>query len=133
MGHTTTWQQARSFSQTNLPPHSIVKFPALNPTMSKGEIVGWLKKEGEKVLEREPIVRIQTDKCVIDFDLGWKSGYLAKILVPFDVTIDVGVPIAILVDTAADIKAFANYARKGNWLAVLGWFGRPVLPDHLSS
>lgn len=38
-------------SYADLPSHSKVKLPALSPTMEKGKIVNWVKKEGDKLME----------------------------------------------------------------------------------
>lgn len=52
---------------------------------------------------------IETDKAVVDFEMQ-EEGYIAALLFPEgakDITL--GTPIAILVESKADIAAFANY------------------------
>ncbi|XP_062918319.1 pyruvate dehydrogenase protein X component, mitochondrial [Mobula hypostoma] len=57
-----------------------VLMPALSPTMEKGNIVKWLKKEGETVHAGDALCEIETDKAVITFDSS-EDGILAKIMV----------------------------------------------------
>ncbi|XP_059831407.1 pyruvate dehydrogenase protein X component, mitochondrial [Hypanus sabinus] len=57
-----------------------VLMPALSPTMEKGNIVKWLKKEGETVHAGDALCEIETDKAVITFDSS-EDGTLAKIMV----------------------------------------------------
>ncbi|NXT01414.1 ODPX protein, partial [Jacana jacana] len=61
--------------------HSIkVHMPALSPTMEEGNIVKWLKKEGETVNAGDALCEIETDKAVITMESS-DDGVLAKILV----------------------------------------------------
>lgn len=57
--------------------------PSLSPTMTEGNIVKWLKKEGDKVIPGDVLMEIQTDKAVIAFETE-EEGTLAKILIPDD-------------------------------------------------
>ncbi|XP_051885577.1 pyruvate dehydrogenase protein X component, mitochondrial [Pristis pectinata] len=78
--------------------------PALSPTMEKGNIVKWLKKEGEAVHAGDALCEIETDKAVITFDSS-EDGILAKIMVEEgtkDVTL--GSLIALLVAEGEDWK-----------------------------
>ena len=40
-----------------------VLMPALSPTMEKGNLAKWLKKEGDKVKAGDVIAEIETDKA----------------------------------------------------------------------
>jgi len=88
-----------------------VLMPALSPTMEKGNLSKWLKKEGETIKSGDVIAEIETDKATMEVE-ATDEGTLGKILIP-EGTIDVAVntPIAtILVDgeSAADLgKAVA--------------------------
>ena len=42
--------------------------PALSPTMSKGNLVNWIKKEGEYVNAGDVIAEIETDKATMDVE-----------------------------------------------------------------
>ena len=64
-----------------LPPHKLIKLPALSPTMEQGTIVSWDKQEGDEVDEGDIIAQVETDKAVMDMETT-ESGFIAKILVP---------------------------------------------------
>src|ERR1700719_966395 len=76
-----------------------VLMPALSPTMEKGNLAKWLKREGDPVKPGDVIAEIETDKATMEVE-AIDEGVLGKILVP-EGTNDVAVntPIAtILVD-----------------------------------
>ncbi|KAI4876677.1 hypothetical protein NFI96_027145, partial [Prochilodus magdalenae] len=56
-----------------------VQMPALSPTMEEGNIVKWLKKEGEAVAAGDALCEIETDKAVVTMESN-DDGVLAKIL-----------------------------------------------------
>ncbi|MEQ2223108.1 hypothetical protein ILYODFUR_033439, partial [Ilyodon furcidens] len=56
-----------------------VQMPALSPTMEEGNIVKWLKKEGEPVVAGDALCEIETDKAVVTMESN-DDGVLAKIL-----------------------------------------------------
>ncbi|XP_067292200.1 pyruvate dehydrogenase protein X component, mitochondrial isoform X2 [Pseudorasbora parva] len=58
-----------------------VQMPALSPTMEEGNIVKWLKREGEEVAAGDALCEIETDKAVVVMESS-EDGVLAKILVP---------------------------------------------------
>jgi len=91
-----------------------ILMPALSPTMEKGNLAKWLKKEGEKVSPGDVIAEIETDKATMEFE-AIDEGVLAKILVP-EGTSDVPVnqPIAVLAGEGEDVKAAAAGAGKGS-------------------
>src|ERR1700704_7096081 len=79
-----------------------VLMPALSPTMEKGNLAKWLKKEGEPVKPGDVIAEIETDKATMEVE-AIDEGTMGKILVP-EGTNDVAVntPIAtILADGEA--------------------------------
>jgi pyruvate dehydrogenase E2 component (dihydrolipoamide acetyltransferase) len=90
-----------------------ILMPALSPTMEKGNLAKWLKKEGEKVSPGDVIAEIETDKATMEFE-AIDEGVLAKILVP-EGTADVPVnqPIAVLAGEGEDVKAAAAGAAQG--------------------
>ena len=61
------------------PPHTVVKMPALSPTMTAGNIGAWQKKPGDSIEPGEVLVEIETDKAQMDFEFQ-EEGVLAKIL-----------------------------------------------------
>jgi pyruvate dehydrogenase E2 component (dihydrolipoyllysine-residue acetyltransferase) len=90
-----------------------ILMPALSPTMEKGNLAKWHKKEGEKVSPGDVIAEIETDKATMEFE-AIDEGVLAKILVP-EGTSDVPVnqPIAVLAGEGEDVKAAAAGAGQG--------------------
>jgi pyruvate dehydrogenase E1 component beta subunit len=84
--------------------------PALSPTMEKGNLAKWLKKEGDAVRSGDIIAEIETDKATMEVEAA-DEGTLGKILVP-EGTQDVAVntPIAVILgdgENASAIKATA--------------------------
>ncbi len=55
--------------------------PALSPTMEKGNLAKWLKKEGEAVKTGDVIAEIETDKATMEYE-AVDDGVMAKIVVP---------------------------------------------------
>ena len=90
-----------------------ILMPALSPTMEKGNLAKWLKKEGDKIKPGDVIAEIETDKATMEYE-AVDEGTLAKILVP-EGTPDVPVKtlIAVLAEEGEDVKAAAAAAGKG--------------------
>lgn len=88
-----------------------ILMPALSPTMEKGNLARWLKKEGDKVKSGDVIAEIETDKATMEFE-AVDDGTLAKIVVP-EGTQDVAVNavIAVLAVEGEDVKAAASAAK----------------------
>jgi pyruvate dehydrogenase E2 component (dihydrolipoamide acetyltransferase) len=82
-----------------------ILMPALSPTMEKGNLAKWLKKEGDKVKSGDVIAEIETDKATMEVE-AVDEGTIAKILVP-EGTADVPVNdiIAIMAGDGEDVKA----------------------------
>src|SRR6266852_3979829 len=89
-----------------------ILMPALSPTMEKGNLAKWLKKEGDKVKSGDVIAEIETDKATMEVE-AVDEGTLAKILVP-EGTQDVPVNdvIAVLAGDGEDVKAAGAGAAK---------------------
>src|ERR1700732_5022458 len=90
-----------------------ILMPALSPTMEKGNLAKWLKKEGDKVKPGDVIAEIETDKATMEYE-AIDEGTLAKIVVP-EGTQDVPVKavIAVLAEEGEDVKAAAAAAGQG--------------------
>jgi pyruvate dehydrogenase E1 component beta subunit len=82
-----------------------VLMPALSPTMEKGNLAKWLKKEGEQVRSGDVIAEIETDKATMEVE-ATDEGTLGKILIP-EGTADVAVntPIAVILADGEDKDA----------------------------
>lgn len=92
-----------------LPPHDLLKMPALSPTMSQGNIGQWSKAEGDKVEPGDVLVEIETDKATMDMECQ-QDGYLAKILIPSGVKdVPVGRPLLVIVSKKEDLPLFSSY------------------------
>ena len=89
-----------------------ILMPALSPTMEKGNLAKWLKKEGDAVKTGDVIAEIETDKATMEYE-AIEDGTLAKIVVP-EGTQDVAVNsvIAVLAGEGEDVKAAAASAGK---------------------
>src|ERR1041385_444100 len=85
-----------------------ILMPALSPTMEKGNLAKWLKKEGDKVKSGDIIAEIETDKATMEYE-AVDEGTIAKIVVP-EGTQDVAVNavIAVLAGEGEDVKAAAS-------------------------
>jgi pyruvate dehydrogenase E2 component (dihydrolipoamide acetyltransferase) len=90
-----------------------ILMPALSPTMEKGNLAKWFKKEGEAVKTGDVIAEIETDKATMEYE-AVDDGVLAKIVVP-EGTSDVPVNqlIAVLAQEGEDPKVAAAAAGKG--------------------
>jgi pyruvate dehydrogenase E1 component beta subunit len=82
--------------------------PALSPTMEKGNLSKWLKKEGDSVKSGDIIAEIETDKATMEVEAA-DEGTLGKILVP-EGTADVAVntPIAVILGDGEDKSAIKD-------------------------
>lgn len=63
----------------SFPPHTVIKMPALSPTMTAGNIGAWQKKAGDALAPGDVLVEIETDKAQMDFEFQ-EEGVLAKVL-----------------------------------------------------
>ena len=95
-----------------------VLMPALSPTMEKGNLSKWLKKEGEAIKSGDVIAEIETDKATMEVE-ATDEGTLGKILIP-EGTADVAVntPIATILsdgESAADLGKTATPAKAASF------------------
>src|SRR5262249_54432989 len=90
-----------------------ILMPALSPTMEKGNLAKWLKKEGDKVKPGDVIAEIETDKATMEYE-AVDEGTLAKILVPEGAAdVPVNQLIAVMAAEGEDVKSAAAGAGKG--------------------
>ncbi|XP_042352848.1 pyruvate dehydrogenase protein X component, mitochondrial [Plectropomus leopardus] len=81
-----------------------VQMPALSPTMEEGNIVKWLKKEGEAVAAGDALCEIETDKAVVTMESN-DDGIMAKILMEEGSrNVRLGTLIALMVEEGQDWK-----------------------------
>ncbi|HET7334256.1 MAG TPA: pyruvate dehydrogenase complex E1 component subunit beta, partial [Rhizomicrobium sp.] len=74
------------------------------PTMEKGNLAKWVKKEGDKVKSGDVIAEIETDKATMEFE-AVDEGTIGKILVPEGTEgVKVNAPIAVLAEDGEDVS-----------------------------
>jgi pyruvate dehydrogenase E1 component beta subunit len=85
-----------------------VLMPALSPTMEKGNLAKWVKKEGDTIKSGDVIAEIETDKATMEVE-AVDEGTLGKILIP-EGTQDVAVntPIAMILGDGEDASALKD-------------------------
>ena len=87
---------------------TLIRMPALSPTMTEGTLARWLKKEGDGVEPGDVIAEIETDKATMEVE-AVDEGTLGKILVA-DGTEGVAVNsvIAVLMGEGEDSQALED-------------------------
>ena len=93
-----------------------VHMEALSPTMEEGQVVKWLKGEGDAVARGDILAEIETDKATMEL-VARGEGMLRKVFVGEGVAAPVGDVIAIIAAKGEDIAAM---------VAGLGGGGAPV-------
>ncbi|HEY2534169.1 MAG TPA: pyruvate dehydrogenase complex dihydrolipoamide acetyltransferase [Xanthobacteraceae bacterium] len=89
-----------------------ILMPALSPTMEKGNLAKWLKKEGDMVKTGDVIAEIETDKATMEYE-AVDDGVMAKIVVPEGSNdVPVNQLIAVLAQEGEDVKVAAAAAGK---------------------
>ena len=85
-----------------------ILMPALSPTMEKGNLAKWLKKEGDRIKSGDILAEIETDKATMEVE-AVDDGILAKIVVPGG-TQDVAVNqvIALIASDGEDVSKVAS-------------------------
>ncbi|HEY9213101.1 MAG TPA: pyruvate dehydrogenase complex E1 component subunit beta [Ancylobacter sp.] len=85
-----------------------ILMPALSPTMEKGNLAKWLKKEGDTVKSGDVIAEIETDKATMEVE-AIDEGTLGRILIP-EGTQDVAVntPIAVILADGEDAGSIGS-------------------------
>ncbi|MEX0856043.1 MAG: pyruvate dehydrogenase complex dihydrolipoamide acetyltransferase [Gemmatimonadota bacterium] len=81
-----------------------VHMEALSPTMEEGQLVKWLKSEGDTVENGELLAEIETDKATMEL-VARGAGVLRKILLGEGSTAAVGEVIAVIGEEDEDISA----------------------------
>lgn len=90
-----------------------VTMPALSPTMERGKIAKWHKKEGDAVKAGDVLCEIVTDKSTLEFE-SIESGYLRKIIVPDGGEAQVNQGIAVITETKdEDLSSYKVEEPKG--------------------
>src|SRR5882724_9805313 len=89
-----------------------ILMPALSPTMEKGNLAKWHKKEGDPVKSGDVLAEIETDKATMEVE-AVDEGTLGKIVVPEGAQgIKVNATIALLLEEGEDAKALGGAPAK---------------------
>ncbi|XP_040836028.1 pyruvate dehydrogenase protein X component, mitochondrial isoform X1 [Ochotona curzoniae] len=103
VGREVNWRWFHGTRWLRVDPIKIL-MPSLSPTMEEGNIVKWLKKEGEAVSAGDALCEIETDKAVVTLDAS-DDGILAKIVVEEGTkNIRLGSLIGLIVEEGVDWK-----------------------------
>src|ERR1700754_3381589 len=85
-----------------------ILIPALSPTMEKGNLSRWLKKEGDAVKSGDVLAEIETDKATMEVE-AIDDGTMGKIVVPEGTqAVKVNDVIALLLEEGEDKGALAK-------------------------
>ncbi len=81
----------------------IIRMPRMSDTMEEGNLVGWLKKEGETVEAGETLAEVETDKATMELD-SYFDGVLLHIAIK-EGTVPINGIIAVIGEKGEDWKA----------------------------
>ena len=85
-----------------------VLMPALSPTMTEGNLVKWVKKEGDKINAGDIMCEIETDKATMEVE-AVDEGVLGKIFISEGSEgVKVNSLIAVLLEDGEDISAITH-------------------------
>ena len=88
-----------------------VKLPKLSMTMQEATIVQWLVAEGDVVKQGQPLVTVEVDKAVIDFEAP-EAGVVSRIIAPAETVMKVGATLAEI--SIADESAIEGAQGRGD-------------------
>ena len=95
-----------------------ILMPALSPTMTEGNLVAWLKAEGDTISPGEVIAEIETDKATMEVE-AVDEGVLGKILVAAGTEgVSVNAAIAILLEEGEDKSSIKDSAYRSDQIEV---------------
>ena len=90
-----------------------VHMEALSPTMEEGQLVQWLKSEGDEITSGDILAEIETDKATMEL-IARGDGILRKIFLGAGGTADVGAIIAVIAASDEDISAIEGVGGGGS-------------------
>ncbi|NLP12361.1 dihydrolipoamide acyltransferase, partial [bacterium] len=106
-----------------------ISMPKLSDTMTEGQLVKWLKKEGDRVEASEIIAEAESDKATMELE-AYDSGVLLKIIVPEGGKVPVGGTLAIIGEEGEDIGPLM---KSGPVVETWTSGDSPLIPDSLPS
>jgi len=72
-----------------------IRMPKLSASMEAGVVIEWLRAEGDRVAQGEPLLQVETDKAVMEIESP-ASGLLKRIVQPKGSQVPVNGLLAIL-------------------------------------
>ena len=112
-GECSTVRQYILATSKSWPPHTLLRMPALSPTMTSGNLAKWLKKPGEQVEIGDVLCEIETDKATMDFESP-EEGYVAKQFVEDgEKGVEVGRPLVVIVEDQGDVGRMSDFTPEG--------------------
>lgn len=90
----------------------IIRMPRLSDTMEEGNIVGWLKKVGDKVKPGDVLAEVETDKATMELE-SFQDGYLLYIGVPSG-PVKVNGVLAVIGNQGEEYQSLLDSASDGN-------------------
>ncbi|MDE2573538.1 MAG: 2-oxo acid dehydrogenase subunit E2 [bacterium] len=82
----------------------VYEMPELAESVVEGEVLRWIKKEGERVERDEPFVEIMTEKVTVEVPAP-HAGTLIKTLAAEGQVLPVGAPLAVFGEPGEDVEA----------------------------
>jgi pyruvate dehydrogenase E2 component (dihydrolipoamide acetyltransferase) len=82
---------------------------ALSPTMEEGQLVQWLKSEGDQISNGDVLAEIETDKATMEL-VARGNGVLRKIFVEAGGVAPVGSVIAVIAGSDEDISGIEGHS-----------------------
>ena len=90
-----------------------VHMEALSPTMEEGQVVKWLKSEGDEIAAGDLLAEIETDKATMEL-VARGDGVLRAILLNEGHTAPVGDVIAVIATAGEDVSELVAAASPGS-------------------
>src|SRR5687768_7632803 len=84
-----------------------VHMEALSPTMEEGQLVRWLKNEGDDIKEGDVLAEVETDKATMEL-VARGSGVLRSRMLDEGGTAPVGQVIAVIAGADEDIASLTG-------------------------
>ena len=94
-------------AQTEMIPHHAgtpVIMPQLSDTMTEGVVVTWEKGIGDPIKRGDIVATVETDKAIMDVEV-FQDGFLSGPLADVGSVIEVGHPMAFVVNDAAKVNS----------------------------
>ncbi len=89
-----------------------VHMEALSPTMEEGQLVQWLKAEGDSIASGDILAEIETDKATMEL-VARGDGILRKIFLDAGGTAEVGAVIGVIASEDEDISGIEGVSTAG--------------------